>query len=84
MDAMKRCVVMSRKAEIADKPKLHLSLHLPQRVQREGNCNRYATWRDESENRHLANIGRSGHRAVWELRILQHYEMLVVKRRRLL
>ena len=81
LDSMKRFVVMCQKAGIPQKPKAHLALHLSQRAHREGNCRLYMTWQDETENRHLASIGRSGHRAVWELRILEHYERLVSKRK---
>ena len=82
LDAMKRFVLMCQKADCPQRPKAHLSLHLSQRSHYEGNCKLYMTWQDETEHRHLASIGRSSHRAVWELRLLEHYERLQTKRHR--
>ena len=67
-------------AGLPTKPKRHLLMHLVERSHYHGNPASYAVWMDESLNRTLANISRSAHRSVWELRVLSHYERFEASR----
>ena len=67
------------------RPKLHMLMHLVDRVPHQGNPAYYATWVDEGLNKLLASLGRQAHRSVWEARILTYFEHAQVqkyKRRR--
>ena len=68
------------RAGINMKPKHHLGLHMPQQAPQQGNPSVHATWLGETPSRILANMGQRAHRAVWELRILEHFEQFERRR----
>ena len=74
-DSFLRLFRLWRAAELPERPKLHLLMHLLDRTARQGNPAYYATWVDEGLNKTLAALGRQAHRAVWEARVLVHYDV---------
>lgn len=60
-------------AGLGKKPKLHLLMHMVGNSDFHGNPGLHSTFVDEGLNKVLAQIGRSAHRRVWELRVFAHF-----------
>lgn len=72
-DAMKRHIILARRAGTPLKPKHHLVLHLVARTAKHGNPGYYATFTDEGINKLLKFVGQAAHRSVWEVRVFLHF-----------
>ena len=73
-DAVKRHLLLSRRAGVPMRPKHHLMIHLVARTAKHGNPSYYATFTDEGVNRLLKKVGAAAHRSVWEVRCLIHFD----------
>ena len=67
-------------AGLSCKPKLHMLMHIVDRIHFQGNPIFYACWEDESINKILADLGRAAHKSVWEARILAYFDLAVSRR----
>ena len=72
-DCIKKMNALWDTADIHRTPKLHLTFHMIERAQTEGNPNFYSTYLDESLNRTLRDIARVAHRRVWEMRMFDSF-----------
>ena len=77
LDAAKRFATMCLRGGVSAKPKLHLMMHSALRAFSEGTPAAHATWADETLNRLAASVGASAHRSVWELRVLESFNLVV-------
>ena len=71
-----RHLVLYMRAGGAPKPKHHLMLHLIKRIWHRGNPRHYGTYRDESLNGVIAQIGRSCHRTAFGLAVHAKFSIL--------
>ena len=75
-DSCKRYLRMAKVAGVRARPKAHLLTHLVQRPLQHGSSSKYATMADEGYNAVVASLAKAAHRAVWEVRALEHFENL--------
>ena len=61
-------------AGMAFKPKMHIIGHLIYASWFTGNPDWFATWKDEGQNKVLADVARSAHSSLFEIRVLVNLE----------
>jgi hypothetical protein len=81
----KRYLKVVEKLKWHTTPKDHQLMHLAHRALEMGSPALYASWLDESLNRHLKSIAAAAHSTVWEARVLAEFRALkgLGKKRRL-
>jgi hypothetical protein len=75
-DHMLNLITFWKAAELNEKPKLHLLCHLIHQAAWSGNPSFHTTFADEGMNKVLADISRSAHRSVFEVRVFAHFDSL--------